>query len=160
MSSYKNIIYALLCLSLSIIIGAGVYEHIAVFPRAFAAPPKSLMMFQGEYGTNPGAFWKIIHPVTLLLFIITLTLSWKTERRKNVLIPLIIYAIILIATFIYFVPELMALVTTKYENVVNPDLVERGSRWQVLSLMRLCVAIAIDLFLFLGLTKPHHNDSK
>ncbi|MCB0445987.1 MAG: hypothetical protein KDD03_00460, partial [Gelidibacter sp.] len=72
MRNYKNIIYAIACLSFSIIIGAAFFEHLAVWPQAYAAPPASLGMFQGDYGLNAGAFWIKIHPVTLILFIITL----------------------------------------------------------------------------------------
>jgi len=134
-----------------------VYEHIAVFPRAFVAPPKSLMMFQGEYSINPGPFWQSIHPITMILFVITLILSWKTPRKKNILIALVGYVILLIATFIYFVPEIMALAKTPYEDAVNMELVQRGARWESLSLVRLGILIVLTLVLFIGLTKPCDN---
>ncbi|HNQ41189.1 MAG TPA: hypothetical protein PKL22_03805, partial [Saprospiraceae bacterium] len=98
----KNIFYILACISYCLIIGAAVYEHIAVWPVAFSEPPRSLTMFQGNYAIEPALFWKFIHPVTLTLFIITLGLNWKTERKKFILIPLITYIILLIVTFIYF----------------------------------------------------------
>ena len=67
----KNIFYILACISYCLIIGAAVYEHIAVWPVAFSEPPRSLTMFQGNYAIEPALVWKFIHPVTLTLFIIT-----------------------------------------------------------------------------------------
>ncbi|PHN04390.1 hypothetical protein CRP01_22370 [Flavilitoribacter nigricans DSM 23189 = NBRC 102662] len=150
---YKDLIYALLCLSFAIIIGAAVYEHLAVWPRAYDAPPKSLSMFQGEFGLNPAPFWQSIHPVTLLLFTVTLIISWKTDRRKHVLLPLIGYVLVLITTFIYFVPELMEIVNTEYDDTVNQELTKRASQWESLSLFRLVLLIVLSLVLNIGLTK-------
>ena len=67
------------------ILGASVYEHLAVWPNAFAAPPKSLTMFQGDFKLSPDLFWKSIHPITLFLFIVYLILNWKSERKKYIL---------------------------------------------------------------------------
>ncbi len=157
MKNYKNLIYTLLCLSFTIIIGAAVYEHLAVWPRAYDSPPKSLSMFQGEFGLNAGAFWQKIHPLTLLLFITTLFISWKTERKKYILIPFVGYIIVMISTFTYFVPELIEIVTTEYEEVVNQELVQRGSLWEILSLIRLAFIIVLSLILYLGLTKSNNK---
>ena len=70
-------------MSISMVLGASVLEHIAVWPHAFAAIPKSLSMFQGEYRFDPEPFWKSIHPTILILFIINLIICWKTERKKK-----------------------------------------------------------------------------
>ena len=109
MNNLKNLVYILTCLSFSIIIGAAFYEHLAVWPRAFSAIPASLTMHQGGYGLNAEAFWSIIHPITLALFILTLILFWKTKRRINLLISLLGYLLIIAVTGIYFVPELVAI---------------------------------------------------
>ena len=134
--NFRNILYALTCLSFSAIIGAAVYEHIALWPAAFSEPPKSLSVFQGPYRLNAGAFWQSIHPVTLLLFGVTLFVGWKTTRRKNILIAVTGYALILTATFIYFVPELLELTATPYSDTVDASLQDRGSLWIALSLVR------------------------
>jgi hypothetical protein len=157
MINYKNSFYILLCMSISMVLGASVLEHIAVWPHAFAAIPKSLSMFQGEYRFDPEPFWKSIHPTILILFIINLIICWKTERKKNVLIPLIGYVLIIIVTFLYFVPELNALISTNYEDVVKQDLVYRGNQWQMLSLIRLCFLIILIITLFMGFTKANNN---
>ena len=70
------------------------------------------------------------------------------------LIALVGYVFILIATFIYFVPELLELTGTPYSNTVNPSLQERASLWETLSLVRGGILIVLALNLLLGLTEP------
>ena len=152
--NFKNILYAISCMSFTVILGAAVYEHIAVWPNAFAAAPRSLTMFQGEFGLNSAPFWMMIHPVSLILFITSLAFHWKTERRKYVLITLTGYVLILISTFIYFVPTLMSIVKMPYADMVNGEVTSQGQLWITLSLVRGVVLVGLSLVLFLGLTKP------
>ncbi len=149
----KDLIYTFACLSFAVVIGAAVYEHLAVVPQWSAAPPASLSMFQGKYGLNAGAFWMYIHPVTLLLFFATLIFFRKTERRKNIVVTLTGYVIILLITATYFVPELMAITGTAFSETVDPSLTKRAQLWELLSLIRLLVSIVLSIVLFLGLTK-------
>ncbi|MCC6252926.1 MAG: hypothetical protein IT238_10740 [Bacteroidia bacterium] len=149
----KNTFYALTCISYCLIIGAGINEHIALWPVAFSEPPQSLIMFQGNYALNPALFWSLIHPVTIILFLITLVLNWKTERRKYILIPMVTYMILIGITFIYFVPELKSIIGTPYSETVDLDLQQRGSLWIKLSLARLTFIAITSFILLLGLTK-------
>ena len=149
----KNFLYGLSCFLFTLIIGAGVYEHIAIWPRAFAALPASLSMFQGEYGLESAPFWMSIHPLTLLVFLITLFISWKTARKKHVLLAVIGYVVVLIATFTYFVPELLDLIQTPFSTEVNQQLTNRGTRWENLSLVRLGLITVIAANLYAGVFK-------
>jgi len=149
----KNFIYSICCLSFAIVIGAAVYEHLAVVPQWTAAPPRSLAMFQGTYGLNAQAFWKPIHPVTLLLFIATLASCWKSARKINVLAAFVGYFLVLVITAIYFVPELIAITTSVYSDQIDLGLAERASRWENLSLIRLSFLVILSMILFFGLTK-------
>jgi hypothetical protein len=151
--NFRNFIYVTTCLSFSVIIGAAVYEHIALWPNAFSEVPRSLSVFQGPYKLNPAAFWMPIHPITLGLFIITLVTTWKTQRRKNVLIPMAGYVLVLIITFLYFVPELLDLTGTPFSDVVDASRTERADRWVTLSLIRGGVLFVLAFILFFGLTK-------
>jgi hypothetical protein len=153
MINIKTLSYVALCISFTIIIGAAVYEHLAVWPRAFSAPPASLTMFQGEYGLNAAAFWTKIHPITLLLFIVSLILFWKFPNRTNILVPLIFYIIVLGITTIYFVPELIDLSSTPYTSSIDSELSKRGALWEKLSILRLAGLIFMAIYLFIGLTK-------
>jgi len=155
MKNSKDLIYSITCLSFTIILGAGIYEHLSLVPQWSSAPPESLAMFQGEYGLDPSAFWTKIHPVTMLLFIITLITSWRSERRINVLIAFGGYFIVMIITFIYYVPELIDITSTEYSTTINEELTNRANLWEILSLLRLLVIIGLAVTLFLGLTKPN-----
>lgn len=150
---YKSLIYSLACLSFAIVIGGAVYEHLAVVPRWSAAPPQSLAMFQGAYGLNAAAFWKPIHPVTLLLLALALAASWKTAARRPVLVVFASYVAILLITFIFFVPELLAITGTAYSETADADLTRRAGLWEILSLVRLAFLIVLGLILFTGLTR-------
>lgn len=149
----KNFLYGLSCFLFTLIIGAAVYEHIAVWPHAFAAIPASLGMFQGEYGLESAPFWMSIHPLLLIVFLLTLLTSWKTARKKHVLLAVAGYVVVLIATFTYFVPELIELVETPFSPEVNQQLTDRGTRWENLSLIRLGLLLAIAAYLYAGAFK-------
>jgi hypothetical protein len=149
----RDLLYALTCLCFSIMIGGAVYEHLTIVPKWSAAPPLSLSMFQGTYGLKPELFWKLIHPVTLALFALTLFTHWKTERRKNILTALSSYFLILVITAFYFVPELLAITTTPFAQKTDPDLTRRAGAWEMWSLVRLGVLLLLAMQLFLGLAK-------
>ncbi len=150
----KIFFYVLACISFCLILGAGINEHFAVWPVAFSAPPKSLMMFQGDYALQAEPFWRLVHPVTLVLLLVTLGLNWKTARRKNVVIALAIYIIALIATFIYYVPELKSIIGTPYASTVDTGLQDRAGLWITLSKIRLSFIFIAAFVLLVGLTKP------
>ena len=137
-----------------LVIGAAVYEHMAVVPRWSAAPPVSLTMFQGPYGLNPGAFWQVIHPITFVVLLATTLLHWKTARKSNLLVTLSIYFAILVITGVYFVPELLSIIQTPLSNVPDPQLKIRADLWELLSLVRLLTMVLCALLLMKGLTKP------
>lgn len=149
----RNFFYVLACISYCLIIGAGVYEHFAEWPVAFSEPPKSLMIYQGSYALQAEPFWKFIHPVTLVLFLLTLGLNWNTARRKNIVIALAIYIIALIATFIYYVPKLKNIIGTPYAATVDVAIQNRASLWITLSKVRLTFIFVSAFVLIMGLTK-------
>jgi len=153
MMNSKNTVYVLACISYCLIIGSGIYEHLAIWHIAFSEPPKSLMMFHGDYALQPESFWKFIHPVTLGLLFIALALNWKTERKRFILFTLVIYIIALIATFIYYVPELKSIIGTPYTDIVDAGVQKRASLWITLSFIRLSVIFVSAFVLILGLTK-------
>lgn len=149
----KRIIYSFACLCFCIVIGGAVYEHLAVVPRWSAAPPASLSMFQGDYGLNPGIFWMLVHPVSLLFFLLTIIVNWRSSSRKNILFTLIGYLVVLAITAYYFVPELMALINTPYAETVNANLVERAKMWELLSIIRLGFLLILAIVFLMGLAK-------
>jgi hypothetical protein len=149
----KNFLYGLSCFLFTLIIGAAIYEHIAVWPYAFAAIPTSLSMFQGEYGLNAAPFWMAIHPITLIVFLLTLLVSWQSARQRHILFALLGYGLILAITFIYFVPELIQLTGTPFSSEINQELTRRGTQWENLSLVRLAFLVLIAAYLYTGAFK-------
>jgi hypothetical protein len=150
----KNVILSIASISFIIVIGAGAYEHLTMIPKWSAEPPVSLGMFQGRYGIDPGAFWMPIHPITLLLLIASLVLNRNTARRKSILMVIGGYVAILAATFVYFVPELLTIIRTPFEQTANTDLQSRASLWENLSLVRLVILMSLAYVLVASLTKP------
>jgi hypothetical protein len=151
----KDLLYAFSCLAFITIIGGAVYEHLNVVPVWAAAAPASLSMFQGKYGLNPALFWKIIHPLNLVLFIVAISVHWKSPRRKNLLIVSVSYLIVLATTFAWFVPELISITTTTYSENVNAELTRRASFWEMASIVRLVCLVVLSIILLLGLTKSN-----
>ncbi len=158
--NFKNVIYAFACLSFSVVVGAAVYEHVAVVPRWSAAPPASLSMFQGKYGLNPTPFWVAIHPVTLLLLAASVVFFWKTGSRPYLLTTSTGYVIVLMITFAYFVPELIAITGTSFSENIDHSLIKRAKQWEILSLVRLSFLIVLAITAFLGLAKQGVQSSK
>lgn len=142
------------CISFISVIGGATYEHLAVVPVWAKAVPASLSMFQGEYGLAAQNFWIPIHPVTMVLLIIGLIANWPTERRAYILVTLGGYLAILAATFVFFVPELMAITQSAYSTTVDSELTRRAKLWEILSLVRLGVLVVLATILLLGLSKP------
>jgi len=149
----RTLILILGALSFIIVIGGALYEHAALVPIWASAAPASLAMFQGEYAIVPFRFWMPVHPVTVILLLVALALNWSTDRRKYVLITLVGYLVVLIATFLYFVPELMSIVQSAYSTAIDPDLTARAKTWETMSLIRLAFMLVLAVILLFGLTK-------
>jgi hypothetical protein len=159
MTAIRNLLLVLGNLSFIIVIGGATYEHLAVVPVWSSAVPASLSMFQGEYALAAQAFWIPIHPVTLALLSLAMILNWRTKRRNYILTAIGGYLSILVATFIYFVPELIALTGSQYSTVVDYELTRRAGRWEFLSLIRLGALILLAIVLLLGLTRSSEPQS-
>ncbi|MEK7855111.1 MAG: hypothetical protein AAB288_03400 [Acidobacteriota bacterium] len=153
MAAVRTFSLILACLSFIAVIGGAVYEHTAMVPVWTKEIPASLTMFQGEYAIAPAVFWRAIHPVTMLLFVAALTLNWKTARRFYIIFPIAGYALVLAITFVYFVPELLALTQTAYAPTIDAALTARGRSWEFYSLLRLVFLIVLAIILLFGLSK-------
>lgn len=149
--TFPNILHMLASIAFITIIGAAIYEHTAVVPVWSAAPPRSLSMFQGEYGLQAVNFWKPVHPVAILLLAAALITNWRQPRRKQLLIVSGGYVLILAITAVYFVPELIAITTSVFSPAVSNDLAGRAKTWEALSLLRLGGLLILAFVLLYGL---------
>lgn len=119
------------------LIGAVMYSHVVFLSAYLRHLPASTSLLSGPYGIHDENFWIPIHPVCILAMIVTLILNWNVlPRRKYILSTLIMYAIILVITFNYFVPELLAFAQSHQSTVPASEWLERGTRWERLSWIR------------------------
>ena len=131
------------------------YSHLVYFPVYLSALPDSATVVNGVYGINDAVFWLTMHPLLIVSLVLTLGLNWKSkERRKLIAATIIVYALVLTVTQIYFLPELMAFQDSPNSSVSPAEWFARGERWQRLSWIRGAVMYAAILPLLVALTKP------
>jgi hypothetical protein len=124
-------------LLMGILLGGIVYSHIVYFPVYLSALPDSAVLTNGAFALHEENFWLLIHPLAILSLIISLALNWKIRaRRKLIAIPLIVYALAIVVTSLYFVPELRAFHDSPKLNISPAEWHARGQRWQYLSWTR------------------------
>lgn len=134
------------------LLGGIVYSHITFFPVYLSALPDSAVLVNGPYALHEERFWTLIHPLLILSVIFTLVLNWKLrKRRKLIAITAGIYILALVATALYFVPELMAFLRSPESSVSRAEWFARGQRWQHLSWLRGAVMYAGFVPLLLAL---------
>ncbi|PYS87490.1 MAG: hypothetical protein DMF62_12340 [Acidobacteria bacterium] len=154
----RTLILIIASISFIIMIGGATYEHTSVVPIWASAPPASLSMFQGNYPLSAWNFWIPIHPINVILLLTSLIVNWGTARRKFILMTIGGYFLVLVVTFIYFVPELMSIIQSSYSTVIDPELTRRAKNWELFSLVRLGVIMVLAVSLLFGLAKS--NDPK
>lgn len=120
-----------------ILLGGIVYSHLVYFPVYLSALPESSVLVNGPYALHEEKFWFLIHPLAIISLIIALTLNWKIKtRRKLIMISLAVYLVAIIATSLYFVPELRAFHDSPNLALSRAEWFARGQRWQYLSWLR------------------------
>lgn len=88
----------------AMLLGAGVYESVAVAPN-FQGAPTSLEHARGFYhATNPGMFFRVLSPAVQLFLLLALVCNWKapgTRWRLAGALALAILADVITFTFHY-----------------------------------------------------------
>jgi hypothetical protein len=147
-----------LSLMLSIILwgtmlGGIAYSHLVYFPVYLSALPASAVVVNGPYGLNESTFWMSLHPPLLVSLIIALTLNWKVPSRRTFIgSSLALYAILLVATAVYFVPELIAFQQSPSSSLTQGEWSTRTARWERLSWLRGAVGYLAFVPLLFALT--------
>lgn len=138
MEKINQFLLAIAIFCWSLIIGAVIYSHLAYFPSLVSNLPDSSVLANGPYKINDELFWKIIHPITIIFTTLSLYFNWKNAAvRKPIAIAMFIYVIALMATFTYFVPELIAFFNSNInKSVTSAEWISRGERWIFLSWVR------------------------
>ena len=119
MNQAKQISLLITLLLWGTLVGAMLYSHVVYFPPYLSHLPESTNLIKGPYGLHEENFWMFIHPLMLLSFIVTIILNWRLTVRRNyqLLTAFGIYLLAILATFTFFVPELMAFADSQNSTV-------------------------------------------
>ena len=102
---------------------------------------------------NPGTFFQVVDPATMLLIVLALILYWKSSSIRWFLgIALVLYASSMILTFTYFYPrnEIMFL----SEQLPNTATLKKAaSEWGRMGWVRCLLSLAGLVCVFLALDK-------
>ena len=119
------------------LLGGVAYSHVVCFPVYLSALPDSAVVVNGPFGLHEAIFWALIHPLLILSLIATLALNWRFRARRRLIgISIAIYVVALVATALYFLPELGAFARSQSSTVPPAEWLVRGQRWQRLSWLR------------------------
>ena len=137
------------------LLGGIAYSHLVFFPAYLSDLPGSAVLVNGPYAMSETIFWAIVHPLLIISLVAALVLNWKSpSRRRLIAISFVVYAIMLLISLFYFVPELALFRNSPQSTVPATQWLARGRRWQRLSWLRgLAVYIAF-VPLLIALTKP------
>lgn len=137
-----------------ILIGGIGYSHMVYMPAYLHHLPESNRLIAGETGLHEEHFWLTLHPVLIVCSVAALILNWKTKaRRKPIAIAFTTYAIMIVITALYFVPELKAFAAA--DPATSPtEWKSRGQLWEKLSWIRGLILYVAFTLLLIALTKP------
>jgi hypothetical protein len=134
MTRARDLSLALAIFVWATILGGIVYSHIVWFPPYLAGLPRTSALANTIHDE---AFWLLVHPLAILSLAAAVALNWKVQARRNLLlVTIMIYAVAIITTAIYFVPELQAFRASQSSNVGPAEWYVRGQNWQHLSWVR------------------------
>jgi hypothetical protein len=110
-------------------------------------------MWTGAYRVKAERFWMSIHPVLIVLLGASLATAWShTARRDWLLLALGGYALVIATTAAWYVPELMKLTRDPEAPIAPADWRRRARRWELLSLLRGALVLAITFPVLRALT--------
>jgi len=104
-------------------------------------PPDSFYMFLGQYGQKTAHYWRVVSPLALLSFIVSIALNWYApDRRSWLFIAFALYLAVQMSTMAYFVPEQERLVT-EAGSLGRELLKSRADRWIFLNYFRMLAGV-------------------
>ena len=143
-----------------VLLGGVVYAHVVFFPPYLSHLPESAEIINGPFPVDDARFWMLIHPVLILSLIVSLVSNWRDRgRRRLIAIPFGVYLLVMVATLIYFVPELMAFKTSAGSTISGAEWLTRGNRWQYLSWARGVIMFVSIVPLLLALMRSPYGMS-
>ncbi len=144
----------------AILIGAIVYSHIVFYPPYLSNLPESTSLLEGPYPIDDKGFWMVMVPVLLLSLLTTVMLNWRYPvKRKYLLYALAVYAVAVIATVTYFVPEVIAFSKSNISDIPRRTWRDRSGTWLYLSWVR-GVFMMIGFFILLRAVRVSRHDDR
>jgi len=113
-------------------------------------PPDSFHMFLGLYGHKTAHYWRVVSPLALSSFVLSIVFNWHVvDRRFWLCTPLALYIAVQASTMAYFVPEQERLITGR-GSLCGALLKSRADRWISLNYLR----IGAGVLAFVCLLRP------
>jgi len=120
----------LLCLSMALAIGGGLYEHLVLTPLWSASPPSSFAMIQPGTGVPLQKFWIPVHTAITIFLMLSLVLTWRQmEVRRLLLIGLGSYIVMRVWSGLYFIREMLAFQKISLDSPPSAELSARVVSW-------------------------------
>ena len=120
----------LLCLSMALAIGGGLYEHLVLTPLWSASPPSSFAIIQPGTGVPLQKFWIPVHTAITVFLILSLVLMWRQmEVRRLLLIGLGSYIVMRVWSGLYFIREMLAFQKISLDSLPSAELSARVASW-------------------------------
>ena len=150
----KDLLLILAIIAHFVLIGADIFGQVVISPVVLSAPPESLVIFQGEYAYDSTVFWQPANMIALALLIVALIANWNTPRRALLVAWFVGSVTITVASLGVIFPEYGAIVSTPFDTVIDPALVERGADWRLISFFRMIAFLGIGMLPLYALTRP------
>lgn len=135
-----QIVLWLWILSVTILMGGGVFEHTVLTPLWAGSPPESVTQWQ--YGVIQARFFGVVSPLCYLISLALIILCWRMPPRQRTwaLIAALSSIVIGVATFAFFIPILQKTQATRGAGLsgdeitmlVNQFKTWNWARWAVL----------------------------
>src|SRR5262245_60554499 len=110
-------------------------------------PPDSFHMFLGQYGQRTAHYWRVVSPLAVVTFILSLIFNWHhADRMLWLFLALSLYVAVHFATMAYFVPEQEALISNA-GSLSRDVLHARAHRWIFLNYFRNVAGVLAYVFL-------------
>jgi hypothetical protein len=142
-------------------IGGGLFEHVVLVPQWSASPPSSFSIIQPGTGVPLQNFWIPVHAAITILIVLSLILTWKERRVRNLLlIGLGSYIIMRVWSALFFIREMLEFQKIPLDSAPSAELSGRVASWTFWSVFREPLDIITFLCFLLALYWLNRSGSR
>lgn len=133
----------------AVIVGGTVFQLMVLVPEYSRDIPSGMIEFaRGKI--EPGFFWVLVSPLTILLTLITLVTNWRTPRKIWVILGFLTSLGASLLTGIYFMPRLMLMGLIDHNPTTDLELLTRTiNEWVFADTLRFVLLILPSFLFFL-----------